>query len=346
MEGKINDIKTVIKVEWNKIAIGQSNLCQTYEWALANRDIGKEPLFIAVEGGNEILGGWLVFNTSLKVFPSSLTRGIIIPSEPIIIGEEKRLTILDKLWDTLSSLDPIYINWLNKANCKWKDKEFLEAKGFNEIIKYGSHVLDLQKSEVELWNNIHGKHRNVIRKAEKEGVIVEESDDIGSYFCLSEQTYKRSGKNGPSYKYLHKLYNLFNPDRMCRIYFARDGDRLVSGAFIVACGERVTYLYGATCDDPPTGSSNYLHWEIIKRIKCESYRWYDFGGVSLDEKAEDKAKGISMFKERFGGDLQVFWGGNKICSPFRKKVLDKVVQPLLTIPRYLYDQSKRRPFSN
>lgn len=35
MNTKIYNIKTIDKARWNRLAIKNSNICQTYEWALA-----------------------------------------------------------------------------------------------------------------------------------------------------------------------------------------------------------------------------------------------------------------------------------------------------------------------
>lgn len=340
MNTRVYNIKTIDQAKWNKIAIEKNNVCQTYEWALANRSIFNEPLFIVVGDNNNWVGGWMFFYKRIRILPSFFTRTIDIPSEPLIIDETNGETIVDMLWQEVGRRKPIYITWLNYANSRWKDKQFLEGKGFNEIIKYGSHILDLSRSEEELWGGMHSKHRNVIRKAEKEGIIVEESSNTKNYYYLSEETYKRSRGKGPEYQTLKRVYDYLNPIGMCKVFFAKQGDKLISGAFMLICGKKVTYWHGATCDDPPTGASNLLHWEMLKRFKNENYRWYDFGGAYLGRE-EGKGKNISRFKERFGGNLEVFYGGYKIYSPLRKELLDKIVRQLLTVPKYFQKLFKR-----
>lgn len=340
MNIKVYNIKTINKTKWDKIAIEKSIVCQTYEWALANRGVFNEPLFIVLEDNNEWVGGWMVFHNGVRILPFFL-KTINIPSEPLIIDEAKSKIIVDELWEEIERRKPVSVTWLSYVNSRWKDKQFLKDKGFDEIVEYGSHILDLNRSEQELWKDMHGKHRNVIRKAEKENIIIEESKDIESYYYLSEETYRRSRGQAPSYKTLRWIYNYLNPAGICRIFFARQGDKFVSGAFMLHCGSKVTYWHGATCDNPPTGASNLLHWEMIKKFKSEGYKWYDFGGASLTTDAESKSRGITRFKERFGGDLEIFWGGYKIYSTLRKELLDKVIYPSLMLFKYFYELFNR-----
>lgn len=335
MRVEILNLNTINKIKWDKIAIGKSNVCQTYEWALANHSLTNEPLFLVVLGdNNNWQGGWLIFESKIPFF-----RTINISSEPLIFSEIKKEVTLNLLWNRIKQRKPIYVNWLSYANSKWKDKQFLKDKGFNDIVKYGSHILDLNKSEKELLKNIHGKHRNVIRKAEKEGIMIEKSNDIENYYCLSEETYKRSEGKGPTYIVLKRVYDCLNPSGMCRIFFAKKNNKLVAGAFMLFCGSKVIYWHGATCNNPPTGASNLLHWEMIRRFKSEGYRWYDFGGAYLS--IEGKGRDITRFKERFGGNLEIFYGGYKIYSPLRKELLDKIVRPLLIGPKYFIKLFKR-----
>jgi lipid II:glycine glycyltransferase (peptidoglycan interpeptide bridge formation enzyme) len=342
MKVQLLRLKDLDKEQWNKMAIECSNLCQTCEWAIVNKGVSKSPYFLAAEDAGALVGGWLVFNDSLKGIPGFLAREINIPSEPICASDAEKGLIVDALWESLLRLHPSYIVWLNKALCKWEARGFLENTGFDEIVKYGSYVVDLTQAEDGLWKNLHGKHRNNIRKAQKEGVKFEESEDVRNYFLMSEQTYARSEKKGPSLSFLKKLFEVLNPRGMCRMFFAEHEGRLAAGAVIVQCGERATYLFGATRDRATPGASNLLHWEIMMKLKSEKLKIYDLGGVALDSVGNEKAEGIAKFKERFGGDLKVFWGGRKTCSPSRKYVSDNILDPMLGVPKLIVDFFQRR----
>ena len=318
----VYNLETINKAKWNKMAIEKSVACQIYEWALANNSITNEPLFMVAMDKGEWVGGWLIFRHRIPFFSS-----INIPSEPLIVDKIRSKTITKILWEEIERKNPVYIQWLSYANSRWKDAQFLKEKGFNKIIKYGSHILDIDKTEEDLWRGLNKKHRNVIRKAEKMDIVTEESNDIKCYHLLSEESYKKSGGKGPSYNRLKRIYTYLNPKGMCRVFFAKKDDKIVAGAFMLLCGNRITYLHGATCKNPPTGAANFLHWKMIRLFKTEGFRLYDFGGASLNVDKDTKGRGISRFKERFGGELETFYGGYKVYSPIRKRLLEKVLKP-------------------
>ena len=322
----VYNLETIDKARWDKMAIEKSVVCQTYEWALANNSSTNEPLLIVARDKGEWMGGWLIFRHRIPLFPI-----INIPSQPLIIDETRIEVIVGELWKEIEHTKPIYVNWLSYANSKWKDEQFLKKKGFNKIIKYGSHCLDIGKTEEELWGGLNKKHRNVIRKAEKMDIVTEERNDIKNYYLLSEESYKKSGGEGPSYDGLKRIHTHLNPKGMCRVFFAKKDDKIVAGAFMLLCGNRITYLHGAACKNPPTGAANFLHWEMIRLFKAEGFRLYDFGGASLNVAKNTKGRGITRFKERFGGELEIFYGGYKVYSPIREKVLEKILEPSFNI---------------
>jgi hypothetical protein len=328
---EVFSIENIDKIRWNRMAKFKSSIWQTFEWAMLNKTVNNEPLFIVVENNEEWLGGWMFFYNHIKILPSFLSGRIYIPSEPLIMDERRIQDVYKGLWYEIERMKPIELSWLNYVGSRFNNREVLMTQGFDRIVEYGSHILNLLKSEEELWRGVHGKHRNVIRKAERDSIIVEESEDVKAYHTLSAETYKRSNGRGPSYKGLQAAYDCLGPTGMCRLFTIKKDGNLISGAFMLVFGSRVTYWHGATCESPPTGASNLLQWEMIKKFKSEGYEWYDFGGASLNTDPESKSRGINRFKEQFGGSLEKFYGGYKIYSPIRIAILNKLISPIIKI---------------
>ena len=210
----------------------------------------------------------------LKLFMRSK---LIIPSEPVFIksiNQAQKDSALNMMWHEIEKFVKdkkiLEIDW-SPYTTRWSDKKFLLENGF-KIRKCVSNILNLTSSIEDLKAGLHKKHRNMIRKAEKMGMKVEESDDVNSYHKLSRDTYKRSGGEGPSYGMLKKLYDTLNPKGMCRIFFfTKYEDDILAAAFMLFCGERVYYYQGASAKKT-FGASNLLHWEIIKKAKMEGYK--------------------------------------------------------------------------
>jgi len=327
MKIEVFNIHNIDRDKWNCIAIKESNICQTYEWALVSR---KKPLFFVVIDKNDAwIAGWLIFESKLPFL-----KTISIFSEPIIMVEKEKDIIIDLLWDNIEKRKPIFVEWLDYANSKWGDKNFFINKKFDKIIEYGSYVLDLEKDNQVIWDAIDKKHRNVIRNAEKRGVIIKETTNIKKYYFLSQETYRRSMAAGPSFQAFKKVFDSLGSSNMCRIFFAEKDGKIMAAAFMLLCGEKVTYWHGATSDNSILGSSNLLHWHLIKKFKSKKFKFYDFGGASFE--GEGKVKGINTFKKKFGGDLKIFYGGNKIYSSGGFKLFRILKEIKLKLKNILY----------
>lgn len=368
------DIFTIDKLDaakWNQMAI-KGSVFQTYEWAKIAKSRFTEPLFfVAKDENGKWIGGFLIFYFRIK-YLSYLANKLIVPSEPIIYEKGREKEIIEILWEEVEKYakrkNIIYIEWMNLVGSRWKDKEFLLKKGFSKVIKYNSYILDINKPIEELWENLHKKHRNAIRKAEKIGVTIEEENNLDTYYTLSKGTYKRSGLLGPSYKDLKAEWDNLNPKGMCHMFFANHDEKTLAAAFMLFYGDKVLYLHGAS-SGRTEGASNLLHWEIIKKAKTEGYKWYDFGGVLLDIKEtfmtqrthasirmqdqdnifsyqNGKREGIDRFKKRFGGEEHLFYSGYKIYSPIRKKMLEKILMPALHIAAISYHKVKKEPVNS
>ena len=77
------------------------------------------------------------------------------------------------------------------------------------VAPYGSFIIDLSLSEDTLWSNLHSKHRNVVRNAQKKGVeIIEGQEHIHTAYKLIKDTLKRSRlgfMNYDKFKKIHKM---------------------------------------------------------------------------------------------------------------------------------------------
>jgi len=311
----LNDIAKIQK-KWDTQALSQSNISQTFSWALLNHTARSTPLFlIATDPGGNWIANWLVFSYFVGI-----GRIIDIPSEPIIGHDQNIQEVYFQMIKFLEYLRPISINWRNFGLSRLGNRDVLENNKFNIIQEYNAYIVDLNKSIESLWNSVHGKHKNNIRFAQNAGIIVEETNDIESYCKLSSITYRRSGKEGPSEIELHNFFNILFPSKMGRIFFARYKNKIMAGAFILCYGDRITYFKGVTANNPFRGASNLLHWELMQLFKAEGYKVYDFGGVSLSD-INTKALGIKVFKSRFGGKEAIYYGGIKELNYFKVGII-------------------------
>ena len=73
--------------------------------------------------------------------------------------------------------------------------------------KWGSYIVDLKKSEEDLFKSLHSKHRNVIRKAESNGLIVLHGKEYAKEVValMNDTTARQGGSYRFGDNYINKL---------------------------------------------------------------------------------------------------------------------------------------------
>ena len=164
----------------------------------------------------------------------------------------------------------------------------------------------------DLLAGMHGKHRNVVRKAQKAGVAVDVTaapDDLSAFAALYERTMERQGAAG---------YYFFPPaywERLIELggHIVRV-DALCEGAVVASAlclrGDRwLHYHLGATDDAArDLGASNLLLYTAAVWGQEQQLEEFHLGGGAGAE--EDS---LFAFKERFSpGGRRQFWVGKLV----------------------------------
>lgn len=174
----------------------------------------------------------------------------------------------------------------------------------SKYIPFGSHIIDLSLSEEELWSKIHSKHRNVIKKSEKDGVVIEFGRSeklIQDYHSLDVMTWKRSNISDSGLEAIRNQLKYLGDNAI--IYMAYYEGEPQSGALFYYNSAMCYYMFGANCDKPHTGAGNFLQWKAILNMKEAGVKKYSFVGCRINEDENSKYHSIQRIKERFGGEL-------------------------------------------
>ncbi len=177
---------------------------------------------------------------------------------------------------------------------------------------FGSYVIDLTRPEDEIWSKIHSKHKNSIRSAEKNNVVVEIIQKIDDIYPVLDITHKMAGLPLPSLSEFRGLWEELLQKNKCRLYAAKSHGVVQGAVLIPFTKQRAYYYYGGSIENHVPGSMNLLHWEVVKDLKKTGVLKYDFGGARVNPDRESKAYGIQRFKERFGGEFETCFIWEKI----------------------------------
>lgn len=164
----------------------------------------------------------------------------------------------------------------------------------------------------DLLAGMHGKHRNVVRKAQKAGVAVDAvaaPDDLSAFASLYERTMKRQSAAGYYFfppRYWQRLValggHLVRFDALC------EGD-VVASALCLRGDRWLHYHLGATADTArDLGASNLLLYTAAVWGQEQGLEEFHLGGG-----AGAKEDSLFAFKERFSpGSRREFWVGKLV----------------------------------
>lgn len=187
-----------------------------------------------------------------------------------------------------------------------------------DFIPWGSYIVDLTKTDDELLASFHSKHRNVIRKAIKDGITISQTNDIEEiYHCISK-TLERQNVHAPSLDYYQKLQSLI-PNNIA-FYIAYKGNEIEGCAVIIYDCNCAYYMYGGSCEHTSSGSLNLLQYEIMKDMRNHGVKTYDLVGARIIIDENSKYAGIQRFKSRFASGLKQGYTFRYIIHPFKYKL--------------------------
>lgn len=191
-----------------------------------------------------------------------------------------------------------YIEWGVKGNSHSECFKVLEDLDCIHIDK-PTLIINLSLGVDEVWKGFQGRARNMIRKAEKNGVVVQRKDadenDIKQYYSMLDATFKKQGIRTPhSYSLFKNMHHYLTPKNWLQYFCAEYEGQIVAAAIFITYGGRMMYLSGtSTTAGAKLAANNLIQWEAIKFASENGITEYDMGGTGN--------LAIDKFKKSFGG---------------------------------------------
>ncbi len=162
--------------------------------------------------------------------------------------------------------------------------------------------VDVTRPEDAIFRGLSEAKRRAVRRAQKNGVRIDVSDDIRTFIRLKNTS---AGFLGSITTYgLDKLWPKFRPDHADILTARTSKDTPVAGILLIYW-QKIAYYWvaGATKEGKHLFAPTYLVWEALKLAKKRGTTALDFVGV-WDERMPNQNhewKGFTKFKEGFGG---------------------------------------------
>lgn len=181
--------------------------------------------------------------------------------------------------------------------------------------------LDLSLSIEDIWmNQFSSKNRNVIRKAEKDGVTIVESQDYEFFRQMYDQTMHNVNAEDFYFfpaEYYERFKETFGENLI--LCFAMYEGKPISGSMFMFSKEYAHYhLSGRDRNYYKIAANNAVLWYGIQKAKERGCKWFHFGGGTTGE--DDDL--LLHFKQNFSKDNGEFWIGKRVHN---QQVYDSIV---------------------
>ena len=166
-------------------------------------------------------------------------------------------------------------------------------------------LMDLTKTPDELLVGMRRKTRQYIHKAEREGVVTEETRDIDRFLEVLTKVAARDRFAVHDRTYFEKLLAAFGD--AAHLTMSRVGAEDDGALLAVHIGDRAWELYGGWSGAHGESRPFYLlKWRSLMGMKQRGVARYDMWGLS--EREGDELAGIEHFKLGFGGTVATWIG--------------------------------------
>jgi len=176
-------------------------------------------------------------------------------------------------------------------------------------------TLDISPTLDEVLTGLPQKGRHAIRRAERDGVTVEqvtvsEKNAKIMYKLLAETAKGQFGIR--SYNYYNAYWKTFEKAGLGQLFFAYFEGKVVAGAYAMVFGTKSTYKDGASVRKRTAyGASHFLQWNVISWAKSRGALVHDFcGSPPSDEigNSQHPHYGVGLFKLSFSKNVVDFIG--------------------------------------
>ncbi|MEW7277934.1 GNAT family N-acetyltransferase [Aquimarina sp. 2201CG1-2-11] len=279
------------------------------------------PYYIVASQNDKIKGVLLVFKQIQikKPFLSFLSSRNIIWGGPLIHDNDTE--VCEGILNAYEKFRPksIYTQIRNLCDT-FLLKDTLVRNGFN----YEEHLdilIDLTKSEEQLWSEINPKGKNKIRKAIKEGVtfsIDNTKEALQDCYTVLEEVYLRAKLPLPDFDHFISLYENSRDNEGLAIGVVKYEGKII-GCMLCLLYKDVVFDYyaGALSAFYKKRPNDVMPWEIFRWGKSEGYKVFDFGGAGKP----NVPYGVRDYKLKYSKELVNYGRYEKIHYPMLYKMV-------------------------
>lgn len=323
--------------QWDTFLKSQQYAPFLQSWTMGEvyEDIGQEPIRLVTKDDADKVHAVCFAH----VVPARRGRHLAVPYGPIIDstdGDKALASILPALTEVAAEHKCSFV----RISPFWKeDQQHIDASINHHFLPSPLHLLaehiwyiplrthDVWKegmqesaalSEGEIMANMRKNTRNLIRRAEKDGVRVEASqsplDDLEQFIDLHEETRKRHSFTPYTNAMFRAQVRRFSVKGQCTLYLAKQGENLIASSIHIHAFGETSYHHGASTKRFGNIPASYaLQWRAVQDAMKRGDHTYSFWGIAPQKTDADGKEiianqrhpfaGVTLFKKGFGGQL-------------------------------------------
>ena len=181
---------------------------------------------------------------------------------------------------------------------QYMDFAFRNA-GYHFLRREISSILFLEQSVEENLANFKSTHKTAVRKAEKSGIIIRQTEDFEEFYTILKKNLSIRHNVFPTHSLselviLKELY----PDKI-NLFGAYLENEMIAGVINFIVNERVVLAFYISHDKSyqELRPINLLFYKIFDWAIQNEFKVFDFGIFTVNEKPN---MGLARFKENFG----------------------------------------------
>lgn len=280
---------------------------QSWNWGEFQKSIGNEVLYLGFYNEKDLVGAGLGV-----IIRAKRGKYLYFRNGPVLNWKSKELVefVIKELKNKAKELNLWHIRISPHINYSSEESKVLESYNFpispmSDVDALDTWILDITQSEDEILAAMRKSTRYDIRKAEKLGVEIIEStnlEDIDHFYPIYQDTVKRQKWNGYSKEYIKKQFEIYLKDNSAKLYLAKHEGKYIAGSIFVYYGGSSYYHYsGSTTASKKIPAPSLIQWKNIQYAKSIGLKRYNFWGITPLNSTNHPWKGLSFFKQGFGG---------------------------------------------
>ena len=173
-------------------------------------------------------------------------------------------------------------------------------------------IVPLTPDTQVIYSNFRKTTRQMIRKALGSKVEIKSYQNLSrwdDFVKLFTETMQRQKFTPHNFLYMKKQFECFEEKKNIKLYLAEVNGKALAGAIILSFGKTSTYLHAGSNDlSRDLGAAQLLVWAAIQDAKKEGNEAFDLWGIAPEDTPNHPWKGITVFKNGFGGKTVTYPG--------------------------------------